>query len=59
MIALTIIVMIAMVTLLTLVIYGRFNRDLIIQIVGEKIMYVIGIMSNQGIFTQFFFVSAR
>jgi len=49
MIALTIIVMISMVTLLTLVIYGRFNRDLIMQTVGEKIMYVIGIMSNQGI----------
>ncbi len=42
------IAMIGIITLLSLVIIGRFTRQLIIETAGDKIMYVVGIMTNQG-----------
>jgi len=40
--------MIGMVTLLTLVIYGRFDPETITSFSGKNVMYVNGIITNQG-----------
>jgi len=48
MVAVTLLSMIGMTTILALVIYGRFNRKLVTETVGQKIVYVIGIVANQG-----------
>ena len=48
MVAVTLLSMIGMTTLWALVIYGRFNREFVTETVGEKIVYVIGIVANQG-----------
>jgi len=42
------IVMIGMTSILTLIIYGRYSRQVVFETVGEKMMYVMGIMTNQG-----------
>ena len=48
MVVVTMIFMIGMMTLIALVIYGSYNREIIMETIGHKIMYVIGIMVNQG-----------
>jgi len=41
--------MIRMATVLDLVIHGRFDREVIASFFGKNVMYVIGIVANQGI----------
>lgn len=60
MVAVPMISMIGMITILALIIYQRFDREVIMGTTGEKIMYVVGIMTNQGKYYsrvhQFFFL---